>query len=76
MMTFVSVPVVLGSQAGAVATGWAPEVPLLTVGGAAAAPLAAGLAGLALILLLSWRSSRGRAPSEGAAPGSGFREAA
>src|SRR2546426_8008295 len=49
MLTFVSIPVVLGSQASAVATGWAPAVPLLTVGVAAVAPLVWGLAGLAVI---------------------------
>ena len=76
MLTFVSIPVVLGSQAGPVATGWAPEVPVLTVGLAAVAPLVWGLAGLAAILLLSRRSSRGRAPSEAAVPRGGFREAA
>ena len=76
MLTFVSIPVVLGSQASAVATGWAPEVPLLTVGVAAVAPLVWGLAGLVVILLASRRSSRGRAPSEAAVGGGGFREAA
>ena len=76
MMTFVSTPVVLGSQAGAVATGWAPGVPLLTIGVAAVAPLLWGLAALAVILLLSRRSSRGRAGSEATAPGGGFRDAA
>jgi hypothetical protein len=75
MMSFVAIPVVLGSQAGAVATGWVPPTVLVSVGVAALAPLAWGLIGLVVVILVSRRNGR-RTATDSTAPHDDFREAA